>query len=54
MEEQIVTITVKTRGEKCKMTDEQIREWYESHVLELFNPAYGTPEITVDVKRNEK
>jgi len=54
MEEQIVTITVKTRGEKCEMTDEQIRAWYESHVAKLFDPAYGTPEIKVELKRIEK
>ena len=54
MEEQIVTITVKTKGEKCEMTDEQIRAWYESHVAKLFDPAYGTPEIKVELKRIEK
>ena len=51
MEEQTITIIIKTRGEKCEMTDEQIREWYEANVRGLFNPAYGTPEISVDVKR---
>ena len=51
MEEQIITITVKTKGDVCEMSDAEIREWYESHVAGLFNPAYGTPEITVDVKR---
>ena len=54
MEEQTVTITVKTKGEKCEMTDKEIRDWYASHILALFNPAYGTPEIDVDVKRVEK
>lgn len=51
MEEQTITIVVKTQGEKCEMTDEQIREWYETNIRGLFNLAYGTPEITVDVKR---
>ena len=51
MEEQIVTITVKTKGEKCEMTDAEIKDWYASHVAKLFNPAYGTPEIEVDLKR---
>jgi len=51
MEEQIITITVKTSGDICEMSDEEIREWYESNVAKLFNPEYGTPEITVDVKR---
>ena len=53
MEKQIITITVKTEGEKCIMTDIEIREWYETHIAGLFNPEYGTPEITVDVKRIE-
>lgn len=51
MEEQIVTVTIRTKGEKCEMTDDAIREWYATHVAKLFNPAYGTPEIEVDVKR---
>ena len=54
MEEQLITITVRTSGDKCVMTDEQIREWYETHVRELFNPAYGIPEISVEVKRKIK
>ena len=54
MEQQIITITVKTEGETCEMTDEEIRAWYETHVAGLFNPAYGTPEITVEVKRIPK
>ena len=54
MEEQIVTVTIRTKGEKCEMTDDAIREWYAAHVAKLFNPAYGTPEIEVDVKRIEK
>ena len=51
MEEQIITITVKTKGEKCQMSDAEIREWYETNVAALFNPEYGTPEITVRVER---
>ena len=54
MEEQIVTITVKTKGEKCEMSDTEIKDWYASHVAKLFDPAYGTPEIQVDLKRIEK
>lgn len=54
MEEQIVTVTIKTKGEKCELSDEEIREWYASNVAKLFDPAYGTPEIDVDVKRIEK
>ena len=53
MEEQTVTITVKTKGEKCEMTDAEIEKWYKEHVAGLFDPAYGTPEITVNVKRKD-
>lgn len=51
MEEQIITITVRTKGDVCELNDEQIREWYEKSIAGLFNPEYGTPEITVDVQR---
>lgn len=53
MEEQIITITVKSRGETCEMTDGQIREWYEQKIAALFDPKWGTPEITVEVKRKQ-
>ena len=51
MEEQIITITVKTSGEACEMSDGEIREWYETHIAQLFNPEYGIPEISVAVTR---
>ena len=51
MEEQIVSITVATKGEKCEMLDEEIINWYHSNVAKLFNPEYGTPVITVTLKR---
>ena len=54
MEEQIVTVKIKTKGEKCEMTDAEIKAWYASHVAKLFNPAYGTPEIEVTLERIEK
>ncbi len=53
MGEQIITITVKTKGEKCELSDEEIRRWYEEHVAGLFDPAYGTPEIAVSVVRRD-
>ena len=53
MEEQVVTVIIRTKGEKCEMSDDEIRAWYESNIAGLFNPAYGTPEIRVDVKRIE-
>ena len=54
MEEQIITITVKTKGEKCEMSDGEIKNWYRTHVAGLFDPAYGTPEIDVQLTRIEK
>ena len=54
MEEQIITISIKTTGEKCEMTDKEIKDWYLENVGKLFDPKYGTPEITVDLKRVEK
>lgn len=53
MEEQIITITVKTKGEVCELSDSEIKKWYETNVAKLFDPAYGTPEITVNVKRTD-
>lgn len=51
MEEQIVTVTIKTKGAPCEMTDAEIKAWYEQSIAKLFNPEYGTPEITAEVKR---
>ena len=51
MEEQIITITVKSRGETCEMTDAELRAWYEQKVAEFFDPKLGMPEITVEVER---
>lgn len=53
MEEQVITVTIKTKGEKCEMSDAEIKAWYESQIAKLFNPAYGTPEITAEVRRTE-
>ena len=54
MEEQIITVTIKTSGEKCQMSTEEIAEWYKKNSASLFNPEFGTPEISVEVKRTEK
>ena len=51
MEEQRITITVKTCGDPCRMTDEEIRDWSASAMRSALNPAFGTPEISVDVQR---
>ncbi len=53
MEQQIIRITVKTKGEKCELTSGQIQKWYETKIAGLFDPAYGTPEIAVEVERKE-
>ena len=53
MEEQIITVKIITKGEKCEMTDSEIRQWYGEKIAGLFNPEYGTPEITVNVERRE-
>ena len=52
MEKQLITITIETQGDNCEMTDAEIRTWYETHVAGLFNPAFGTPRIRVDVQRD--
>ena len=51
MERQTITVTIRTEGEACMQSDSEIREWYRSHVASLFDPAYGTPEISVSVER---
>ncbi len=51
MEEQIIRITVKTKGEPCELSDEEIKEWYEKRIAALFDPKWGTPEITVETER---
>lgn len=51
MEKQTVTVTVRTSGEQCQMTDEEILSWYKQQIAGLFNPAYGTPEIDVKLER---
>lgn len=50
-EEQTVTVTVKTQGEPCELSDAEIKAWYAERVASLFDPRWGTPEITVDVER---
>ena len=53
MEKQIVTITIKTKGDVCQMSDAEIKAWYEEKVASLFDPAYGTPEIDVKLERKK-
>lgn len=54
MEQQTITITIKTKGDRCVMSDAEIRAWYLEHVSELFDPKFGTPEIEVTLRREEK
>ena len=51
MERQTITVTIRTEGEACMLSDPEIREWYRSHIAQLFDPAYGTPGISVSVER---
>lgn len=53
MEKQTITVTIVTSGEKCELSDSEIREWYEKNISQLFNPEYGTPQISVNLKREE-
>lgn len=53
MEKQIVSITVITEGDKCEMSDHEIVNWYQTHIASLFNPQYGTPQISVTLERTE-
>ena len=53
MEKQIINIKITTKGEKCEMATDEIKSWYEEKIKDLFNPEYGTPEIEIEVKREE-
>ena len=54
MEKQKVVITVKTEGDKCEMTDKEIVDWYLEKINGLFSKDYGTPVISVELKREEE
>jgi hypothetical protein len=51
MEKQIINVKITTKGEKCEMTSDEIKKWYEEKIASLFNTEYGTPDIEVDVQR---
>jgi hypothetical protein len=51
MEKQIINVKITTEGEKCEMTTEEIKTWYEEKIAGLFNAEYGTPKIEIDVQR---
>ena len=53
MEEQIVTITIRTKGEPCGLSDEEIKKWYTDRIGSMFDPRWGTPEITVALERKQ-
>lgn len=53
MEKQTIEIVIQTKGDVCELSDEEIKAWYEANVAKLFNPAYGTPEISVRVTREK-
>ncbi|MBP3729187.1 MAG: hypothetical protein J6H18_02815 [Lachnospiraceae bacterium] len=49
-----IEIKITTKGEVCELKGEEIRRWYEEKIRGLFDPAYGTPEIEVRVKKREE
>ncbi len=53
MEEQIIRITIRSKGAVCEMTDEELKAWYEQKIAEFFDPKLGMPEITVEVERKQ-
>ena len=53
MEEHVITVKIRTKGEECELDDGQIKEWYEKNISKLFDPKYGTPEITVELERRK-
>ncbi len=54
MKEKITaTVTIVTQGEPCELDEAALKEWYLTHIAGLFDPAYGTPEITVEVSRED-
>ena len=54
MTEKITTpVTIVTQGEPCELDDAALKEWYLTHIAGLFDPAYGTPEISVEVSREK-
>ena len=53
MEEQIITITVVTKGDPCELSDAEIKAWYAKQIAGLFDSKWGTPEITVELERKK-
>lgn len=51
MEEQVITVTIRTKGDVCVLSNEEIAKWYKENIEKLFNKEFGTPEIEVDVKK---
>ena len=50
-EEQTVSVTIRTRGEACEMTDEEIAEWYRNAIDSLLDPHIGEHEVSVRLTR---
>lgn len=53
MERQIIDIKIVTEGEKCEMTTDEIKSWYEKNITALFNKDFGEPVVEVKVERVE-
>lgn len=50
-EQQTVTVTIRTWGKACELSDEQIATWYRDGIESLLDPNIGSHEITVSVER---
>lgn len=50
-EKQCIRIVITTEGDKCEMTTEEIKSWYEESIMKMFNMEYGVPKIDVKVTR---
>ena len=53
MEEQIIRITIRSKGERCELSDAELKAWYEQKIAAFFDPKLGMPEINVDVERKQ-
>ena len=37
MEEQVITVTIRTKGDVCVLSNEEIAKWYKENIEKLFN-----------------
>ena len=53
MEEQTVTVTIRTLGEPCELSDAEILTWYRDRIEALLDPAIGTHSVDVALSRRQ-